>query len=191
MCVAGLATLAFFYCDFREDQKKERRGLLTSLLTQLCHQSDAYCDVLSDLHSANGHGSHDASDSELQQCLLRMLGLQGQASAYIVIVGLDKCPVTSGLPSPREGVLDIVEELVNLQHPNLWICVSSRSEVDIVPILRHLAFHSLSLHDESGQIKDITEYIKFKVRNDPKIQAWREEDRELVIAVLTEKADGM
>ena len=24
---SGLASLAFFYCDFREDQKKDRRGL--------------------------------------------------------------------------------------------------------------------------------------------------------------------
>ena len=191
MCFAGLASLAFFYCDFREDQKKERRGLLASLLTQLCDQSDAYWAVLSDLYSANGNGSQHASDSELQQCLLRMLKLPDQAPAYIVIDGLDECPVTSGLPSPREGALDIVEELVNLQHPNLRICVTSRPEVDIEPVLRPLAFHSISLHDENGQIRDITEYVKFKVHNDPKTRKWREEDKEHVIKVLTEKADGM
>ena len=39
---AGRASLAFFYCDFREDQKKDLRGLLTSLLVQLGEQSDAY-----------------------------------------------------------------------------------------------------------------------------------------------------
>lgn len=191
MCVAGLASLAFFYCDFREDQKKERRGLLTSLLTQLCNQSDAYCAVLSDLYSANGRGSQHASDSELQQCLLRMLKLPEQAPAYIVIDGLDECPVTSGLPSPREGALDIVEVLVDLQYPNLRICVTSRPEVDIEPVLRPLAFHSISLHNESGQLRDIADYVKFKVRNDPKTRKWREEDKEHVINVLTEKADGM
>lgn len=193
MCVAEQASLAFFYCDFREDQKKERRGLLTSLLTQLCDQSDAYCAVLSDLYSANGNGSQHPIDSELQQCLLRMLKLPGQAPAYIVIDGLDECPVTSGLPSPREGALDIVEELVELQQPNLRICVTSRPEADIEPILRQLAFHSVSLHDERGQIRDIEEYVKFKVRDDhtSRTRAWREEDRELVIRVLTDKADGM
>jgi len=191
MCSVGLASLAFFYCDFREDQKKERRGLLTSLLTQLCDQSDVCCGVLSDLYSANGNGSQHATDSELQQCLLQMLRLPRQAPAYIVIDGLDECPVARGVPSPRENALDIVEELVNLQHPNLWICVTSRPEVDIEPVLRRLAFHSVSLHDESGQIRDIEEYVKFKVRNDHKTRAWREEDRELVIKVLTERADGM
>src|SRR5260221_1396838 len=146
MCVAGLASLAFFYCDSQEGQKIERRGLLTSLLTQLCDQSDAYFAVFSDLYSANGNGSRRASDGELQQCLLRMLMLPAQAPAYIVIDGLDECPVTSGSPSHREGALDIVEELVNLQHPNLRICVTSRPEVDIVPVLLPLAFHSVSLH---------------------------------------------
>ena len=39
---SGLSSLAFFYCDFREDQKRDRRGLLSSLLVQLGEQSDAY-----------------------------------------------------------------------------------------------------------------------------------------------------
>ena len=193
MCNVGLASLAFFYCDSREDQKKECRGLLTSLVAQLSYQSDAYCAVLSDLYSANGNGSQRATDSELQQCLLQMLRLPGQAPAYIIIDGLDECSVSGGSPSPREGALDIVEELVNLQHPNLWICVTSRPEADIEPVLRPLAFHSVSLHDEGGQIQDIAEYVKSKVRNpdDLKMQKWREEDKEHVIKVLTEKADGM
>ena len=42
--IAGL-----FYCDFREDQKKDLRGLLSSLLVPLCHQSDSYFDILSSM----------------------------------------------------------------------------------------------------------------------------------------------
>jgi hypothetical protein len=33
--------LAFFYCDFREDKKKQLRGLLSSAVVQLCCQSDS------------------------------------------------------------------------------------------------------------------------------------------------------
>jgi len=44
---SGLASLAFFYCDFRDDEKKDRRGLLSSLLVQLGEQSDAYSTILS------------------------------------------------------------------------------------------------------------------------------------------------
>jgi hypothetical protein len=35
MWKASLASLAIFYFDFREDQKKDLRGLLSSLLAQL------------------------------------------------------------------------------------------------------------------------------------------------------------
>ena len=38
---SGLASLAMFYYDFREDEKKDLRGLLSSILFQLCDQSDS------------------------------------------------------------------------------------------------------------------------------------------------------
>ena len=190
MCETGLASLAFFYCDFREDRKKSLRGLLSSLLVQFCDQSDAYYGELTSFHSAHRNGEQHASDSELLQCLLRMLELPGQATAYIIIDALDECP-TSGLPSPRESVVGLVEKLVKLRVPNLRICVTSRPEADIEPILGRIAFRSVSLHRESGQLKDIAEYVKFIVNTDRKMQIWRKEDREFVIEVLTRRADGM
>ena len=120
-----------------------------------------------------------------------MLMLPGHPPAYIVIDGLDECPVTSDLPSPREAALDIVEELVRLRLPNLRICVTSRPEADIIPVLLPLAFRSVSLHDESGQIQDIAKYVKSVVNTDRRMRTWRRKDKKLVIAVLTEKADGM
>jgi hypothetical protein len=191
MCASGLAALAFFYCDFREDQKKHRRGLLSSLLVQLCHQSDAYCDALSEFYLAHGDGSQHASDSELVQCLKQVLMLPGQATVYVIIDALDECPTTTGFPSPREQVLELVRELVGSRFPNLRICVTSRPEADIEPVLGPLSFHSISLHSERGQAQDIAEYIRFSVNTDSKMQAWRAADKELVIEVLTRKADGM
>ena len=54
---SGLASLAIFYYDFREDQKKDRRGLLSSVLAQLCHQSDSYHDILSKLYLEHDNGT--------------------------------------------------------------------------------------------------------------------------------------
>jgi len=190
MCESGLASLAFFYCDFREDQKRQCRGLLSSLLVQLCQQSDAYCDALSKFYLTHNHGSQHASDSELAQCLKDLLALPGQATAYIVIDALDECPKT-GLPSPREQVLKLVKELVKSRIPNLRICVTSRPEPDIETVLHPLALRSVSLHGENGQIQDIAEYVKFVVYTYPTMQKWREEDRKHVVEVLTRKADGM
>ena len=190
MCATGLASLAFFYCDFREDRKKSLRGLLSSLLVQLCDQSDAYYAEFAWFYSAYRNGEQHVSDGELLHCLLRMLELPGQATAYVIIDALGECP-TSGLPSPRESVVGLVEKLVKLQSPNLRICVTSRPEADIEPILGRIASHSVSLHRESGQLQDIAEYVKFVVNTDRKMQIWRKEDREFVIEVLTRRADGM
>jgi hypothetical protein len=51
--------------------------------------------------------------------------------------------------------------------------------------------HTVSLHDESGQKSDIEEYIKSVINTNPKNERWKAADKQLVIDVLTEKADGM
>jgi len=40
-------------------------------------------------------------------------------------------------------------------------------------------------------MQDIDDYIRSVVKTDPKMENWRAEDKELVIEVLTKKADGM
>jgi hypothetical protein len=190
---SGLASLAFFYCDFRDDQKKDRRGLLSSLLVQFGEQSDAYSAILSEFYEAHRRGSQQshASDSELVDCLKKMLKLPGQATAHVVIDALDECPIASGSQFPREKVMEVVEELVNAQVPNLRICVTSRPEADILSVLEPLAFLSVSLHGEDGQVQDIAEYVKSFVHTDREMRRWKATDKQLVIDVLTKKADGM
>jgi hypothetical protein len=104
---------------------------------------------------------------------------------------LDECPSTASLSSPREELLSLFEDLVEEQLPNLRICVTSRPEVDIKAILEPLAFRSVSLHDESGQKKDIIKYIESIVNTNGNMKKWNAEQKQLVIDVLTEKADGM
>jgi hypothetical protein len=188
---SGLASLAFFYCDFRDDQKKDLRGLLSSLLVQLGRQSDAYSAVLSDFHVAHDDGSQHASDSELMGCLKEMLNLPRQATVHIVIDALDECPVTTGSVFTRKKVVELVEELVNLHIPNLRICVTSRPEADIIDILENLAFRSVSLHGQSGQVQDIAEYVKSFVHTSREMRRWKATDKQLVIDELINKADGM
>jgi hypothetical protein len=54
-----------------------------------------------------------------------------------------------------------------------------------------LVLHTVSLHDESGQQRDIDEYIKSVIDTHPKNQRWKAEDKRLVIDVLIRKAAGM
>ena len=187
----GLASLAFFYCDFRDDSKNNLRGLLSSLLVQFCQSSDTYSAILSNFYMEHDNGSRQPSDNALIGCLMRILEDPGQAPVYIIIDALDECPNTFGMPTPREKVLKFVEELVDLQLTNLNICITSRPEADITISLDSLPFNQISLHTESGQIQDIVDYINFFVHTDTKMKRWRTADKELVINVLTNKVDGM
>jgi hypothetical protein len=120
-----------------------------------------------------------------------MITLPSQGPTYIILDALDECPNTTGIPSPREEVLELVNELVDLRLPTLHICVTSRSEIDIQSALQPLIPRTVSLHEEKGQQQDIVDYINHVAHSDKWIRRWREEDKELVIKILSEKADGM
>jgi hypothetical protein len=120
-----------------------------------------------------------------------MLSLPGQAPTYIVVDAVDECPNSSGTPSAREEVLELIEELVNLKLPNVYLCVASRPEMDVRAVLEPLTPLKISLHEENGQLEDIIEYIKSFVRTDRSMRRWKEEDRALVVVTLSDKADGM
>jgi len=184
--------MAYFYFYFRDVGKQTLHDLLPSLLIQLSARSDPCCDILSQLHSAHDRGVRKPSDRAMVGCLKEMLSLDGQPPIYIILDALDECPVTSTVPpSPREEVLEFVDELVALHLSNLHICVTSRPEHDIRVVLERLTEHPVSLHDESGQQEDITNYVISFVCSNQRMQRWREDDRNLVIKTLSDKADGM
>ena len=183
--------MAYFYFDFRDADKQNRRDLLPSLISQLSSQSDSFFDTLVRLYLGHDEGARKPSEDALIQCLKEMLTLPDQDPVYIIIDALDECPDTSGMPSPREQVLGLLKELVDLSLPNLHLCVTSRPETDIRHALEPLPFRRVSLHEQSGQKIDIIDYVTSVVRSDPKMRRWRDEDKNLVIETLSERADGM
>jgi hypothetical protein len=185
---AGLASLAIFYFDSKDDQKKDLRGLLSSLLVQLCHQSDTHCDIISDFYLEHSNGVQHPSNNALVGCLKDLLRA-GQAPVYLILDALEECSSASPLPSPRE-VLQLLEDLINSQFPYLHVCVTSRPEEDIRAVLTPLVFRSISLHDESGHMGDIDNYIKFVINTDPMMRRWKLYDKKWANKVLMEHADG-
>ena len=191
MHAIGLATLAYYYFDFRDAKKQDSYGLLSSLILQLSSESDSCYNILSQLYSDHNRGVRKPSISALKSCLTDMLSLSGQGPIYVIVDALDECPNLSGTPSAREEVLELIEELVDLKLPNVHLCVASRPEVDIRMVLDPLTSLKISLHDESGQKEDIVEYIKSVVRSDRNMRRWKEADKQLVIDTLSDRADGM
>ena len=190
LCHAGLASLAYFYFDFRDAAKQDSRSLLSSILIQLSNESDRFTEILTGLYSTHGDGFRQPTQEALMQCLKNMLRLPRQGALYVIIDALDESPNTSGLVSHRAEVLGVVQELVELGLSHFHICVTSRPEIDIRDVLEPLAKH-VSLHDKAGQNLDIVNYVTSVVLSHPKMRKWREEDKRLVIDTLTERADGM
>ena len=188
---AGLASMAYYYFDFSDTEKQNRRNLLLSLLSQLSACSDLCCYMLHRIYVTHNNGAQKPTDDVLVQCLKETLTLSNDRPTYIIMDALDECPNTFGLPSPREVVLDFVKELVELSLPNLHICITSRPEIDIRIVIEPLTTRRVSLHDETGQKKDIVEYVSSVVRSNVRMGKWREEDQKLVIETLSERADGM
>ena len=190
------ALIAYFYFDFKDASKRNFRGLLTSLLFQLSDDSDGCWNVLHELYTSCRDGAEQPSDAAFAGCLKRMLELPEQLPIFLIMDALDECPNTTGTPSPREKVLNLLEDLVGLSgssHSNLFICVTSRPEQDIQAILNPLTSESrrVSLHEEVGQREDIRTYVHAFVHKDRAMRRWREEDRNLVITTLIERAAGM
>ena len=140
--------MAYFYFDFRDVDKQKLDNLLPSLLIQLSVRSDPRCDILSRLYSSHDRGIRKSNDRAMIECLKEMLTVDVQHPTYIIIDAIYECPITSTVPSPREDVLELVDEIVGLCVPEVHICVTSRPELDIRTVLEPLAKSPVSLHDE-------------------------------------------
>jgi hypothetical protein len=195
MCDAGQASIAYFYFDFRDTDKQHWRDLLSSLVTQLSVHPGPCCDILSRLYSDDGNGAQKPNDNALKRCLKEMLTLPDQRPVYLLMDALDECSdiSTNEILSPRDRVLQLVKELVELRIPNLHICVTSRPEFAIRDVLEPVTSRRVCLHDQSGQKKDIEDYVRSVVysESEPIMRRWRKEEKDLVIETLAERAEGM
>ena len=181
--------MAYYYFDFRDDKKQDCYGLLSSLILQLSLESDTSCNILSKLYSDNNRARKPTLIA-LKKCIKDMLSQPGQGPIYIIVDALDECPNSSGTPSARGKVLEVIKELAGLGLSNVHLCVASRPEVDIQKVLESLDTLQVSLHNEIGQEADIVAYIKSVVNSD-NVLDWTEEDENLVVNTLSQKANGM
>jgi hypothetical protein len=185
--------IAYYYFDYKDSSKRDIFGLLASLVFQLCRVSDRCWDILYQLYIKCDEGCDQPSTAALAKCLENMLKLPEQLPIFIILDALDECPNTIETPSAREKVLKLVDDLVGSGPSNLFICITSRPEHDIQSVLNPLTSpsHRVSLHEEAGQREDINTYIHSFVETDSAMRRWKEEDKELVINTLSERANGM
>jgi hypothetical protein len=190
---ARSALVAYYYFDYKDSSKRDLRGLLASLVFQLGGDSDHCWSVLYQLYTKCRNGSDQPSNAALAKCLGNMVNLPKQLPIFIILDALDECPNTTETPSARENVLNFLDDLVGSEHANLFLCITSRPEHDIQSVLNPLTspLRRVSLHEEVGQREDINRYLRSFVQTDRAMRRWKEEDKELVIDTLSERANGM
>jgi len=191
MCTAGSAFMGYFYFDPRDKLKRNHLNMVPSLLMQLATRSTLCCDTLFRFYSVHNKGADVPRGTMLTECLKEMVSIPGYVPIYLVLDGLNECPDSPGVPSPREEVLGLIKELVQLNRRNLHLCVVSRFEADIRAVLEPLAISPVSLDDAPGHKRDIITYINAVVHSDRRIQGLRADDKQLIIDKLPESADGM
>lgn len=189
----GPAHMAYFFFDLRDTGKQPPRAFLSSILVQLGHQTLCLSDILLEFYSAPQHGSDQPSVGALKECLMKMLEALGEAPIYVIVDALDECPHTLGVQSSRRETLELIKELTGLNLSNLRLCVTSRPEVDIWNVLGPITSTSnrICLHLEDGQKRDLIDYVSSIVYSDKDVKKWQEDDKSLVIQVLSDRADGV
>jgi hypothetical protein len=185
----GEAKIVYYYFDFRDSKKQDCYGLLSSIILQLSVNSEPCSNILSKLYSDIGPVLKPTLIA-LKICIKDMLSQPGQGPIYIIVDGLDECPNSSGTPSARREVLDLIQDLVGLKRLNVHVCVTSRPEIDIRMVLGSLEHLQISLDDEIGQKADIIAFIEHTVHSNS-MPEWTEEDQSLVISTLSQKSNGM
>lgn len=187
--------VARYYFDSKKPDKRNLRGLLGSLVTQLCDNSKRHPKSIPKLYTKCRDGSDQPSEAELTQLLNHFLAeLQTQFSIYIVIDGVDNCTETESPESPRKKVLKFLEDLVRSRdHPKLYICITSSlkqgMEKSLKPLAAGASSRQVILHDEEGQKEDVKVYIAAFIWN--YMHTWSDRDKDTVIRTLSERAGGM
>ncbi|KAI0261708.1 hypothetical protein BC834DRAFT_894258 [Gloeopeniophorella convolvens] len=184
-------SVAYFYCDFGDPTKKSIRGLLCSILVQLCTQSESHTEHLSALYSTHDGGFRQPSDDELVRCLKSMLESPKSGTKYLIIDALDECS-DSGLPPPRAKIIDLLKELCSLYRSHgVRVCIFSRPEHDIQSSLEPLEPQVMSLDTAGGHARDIVHYVDSTIASDPEMSGWDTNIKNVVVETLSQKAHGM
>ncbi|KAG1862115.1 hypothetical protein DFJ58DRAFT_725530 [Suillus subalutaceus] len=193
---AELQTLAFFYCNFRDDKTTNAAAVLRSLIVQLLQQSkDDWITKIDEKQESNTKGDlaslrnlwqqqRDAKPHPTDLGFLRELLVEASTLVcrpVLVIDALDEC----------KDYPDLVGHLVNLaEDARLLLFVTGRSEQDIQEAFRDLP--TMSLKDSAGQMKDdIQVHITEQLSTQKRLSQLPDGLKKTVLEKLLEKAEGM
>ena len=182
--------LLYFYFDFSDVHKQTLDNMVRSLINQLYNRSTNAWKQLDLLFSSCGNGCRQPSLESLGQVLLQMI--DSLEDVYVVLDALDECCTRIG--SPTEGLLAWIRNLLDLEHRNIHLLMTSRPEQDIRSKLNDLVHKENIIPIQSDLVKDdIQIYVHTRVRKSDNLRRWqaRPEVQDEIEATLMGKANGM
>ncbi|KAF1999768.1 hypothetical protein P154DRAFT_523078 [Amniculicola lignicola CBS 123094] len=180
----GKAT-AYFFFDFKDEQKQDPEMMVRSLLCQLLQQSIKIPASLDALFSSCDSGQRQPSIDALMDALQSMI--QNFLQSYIAIDALDEC-------AHRVELMERFEIMVGWKLPNMHLLVTSRRERDIESSLEGFVDPQNSICLQSEVIdKDIQRYVRQRLSDDKRLRKWEKDASMMgqIETVLMSGAKGM
>ncbi|KAL7954396.1 ankyrin repeat-containing domain protein [Trichoderma compactum] len=183
--------LAYFYFSFSDIKKQQVNEMLASLIKQICSNRPG----VSQLHAIKRLNEYKIKGQrpDMQTLETALLSsTSGCSAVYIIIDGLDECPLLGG---QREQLLKSLRRVLAAAPDNFHTFLTSRKEPDINlrirPLLSSPAKIEIDLLNYQQAINnDIRQYINLTLATDD-FDQWSEEVKEEARQLLVEKADCM
>ncbi|QYT00974.1 hypothetical protein H0G86_008031 [Trichoderma simmonsii] len=183
--------LAYFYFSFSDIKKQQVNEMLASLIKQVCSNRPG----VSQLHAIKRLNDYKTKgqrpDTQTLEAAL-LSSTSGYSAVYIIIDGLDECPLLGG---QREQLLKSLRRILAAASDNFHTFLTSRKEPDInlriSPLLSSPAKIEIDLLNYQQAIdNDIRQYINLTLATDD-FDKWPEEVKEEARQLLIQKADCM
>lgn len=149
--------LAFFYCNYREENRRDPASVLRALVKQLCLvglSTELPQPILLTYkeREARGHQSGPLHSNESRDLIVALSA--GYSQTTIVIDALDECNRDT-----RRGLFQILKHIIQ-STTHVRIFLTGRNDGDIQKMLYDFPSHYLDATDNSG---DIATYVTSEI----------------------------
>jgi hypothetical protein len=161
---------------------------LRSLIFQLCLGQADIPKGLNELYDESDRGRSNAADEDLSQILFEILN--SDEMTYVVIDGLDECPVESERSKMESLLLTPIQE----HNVNTNFLFSSRMEFDIEEAMKTLG-NAIDLHVIKIAADDVDADVRIHVQRfisgHKRISKWSQAVRQEIENELLKGSQGM
>ena len=199
--------VAYFYCNYDDIETLPPSVILATILKQLVAARSSVPRALTaafTLHQSKGSPSTKHALKEIEAYLSDVLNSPGLQTVYILLDGLDECPLTPKRHArhwdPRPELLRALVGLISQftpspPMPKVKILVSSRPMVDIkYQLERHPNIAVESTDNKPDIVKYITSHLARSVSDGRAIRRPIQDEpalEQIIIDTLTDKVNGM